>query len=333
MARDDKKGNDEKPETPKKSASAAQLWFEEHWEGWIKPVGGILLILLAYALYKFDLVGEGLAGAGLVLAVLLGALGTTAMPAWPLVRTSQQRALFTMVVFVALIATGWPTMRAAVPPKAVAETRLTAQQPSAKVHADGNGPWELAVGGTFKQAGGEAEAGYTIKVAGNGSDEISGSIRRALVRVRTSRRGGTSTSVQERTENVHRLPTVRGSDLTITADAVDDQLADGLLVDVRPGAPNPLIFIIASILALIGALVLDARLTDQKGKQKAYLTVGVGICFAFAMYFPEEATPHSLVRPAVAALVFALAVGGLSGWLLGVIARAAFGPKIKKAKK
>jgi hypothetical protein len=161
---------------------------------------------------------------------------------------------------------------------------------------------------------------------------VSGSIKRSLARLRTSRRGGTTTTVVERTENVHRLPTVRGSELTITAESVDDQLAEGLVIDVRPAAPNPLIFIILGVLALIGALILDARLVDQKGKTKGYFGVAVALCFVFGLDFAKGATPHSLVRPAVDSLVWALIVGALSGWIAGILARVWFGPKIKKKK-
>ncbi len=319
-------------EPPKRSVSALQIWIEDAWEGWLKSVGTLLLFALAYVLYKFDLVGEGLAGVVLVLAVIGGSLGSVALPAWPLVQTQAQKALFITVMIVAAAATGYPAMHAAVPPKALAETRLTVAQPSTKVHVDGDGPYELSVGGTFKTPTGEAEVSYTLKVTGSsGSDEVSGEIKRSLMRMRT--RKGSSTSLQERTENVHRLPTVRGGDLTLTVDGVDEQLADGLHIDVRPAGPNPLLFILLGVLAIVGALALDARLTDGKGRIKSYLAVGVGICFGFALYFPEEATPHSLVRPAVSALVVGLAAGGIGGWVLGALARMLFGPKLKKARK
>ena len=67
---------------------------------------------------------------------------------------------------------------------------------------------------------------------------------------------------------------------------------------------------------------------------KTYLAPAAGICLAFSQYLPREATPHSLVRPAVAGLVFALFTGGLGGWLLAAISRALFGQKPpKKAKR
>jgi hypothetical protein len=324
------KDDEEATPEPRQQRSAIVMWMEDQWEGWLKSVGTLILAAIAFALYKFDLVGEGLAGAGLVLAVIGGALGSVALPAWPMVRTPAQKYLVIFVCAIAALGAGYPSLRAAVPPKALAEVRLTTAQPSATVKVAGNGPYELTVGGSFKQAGGEAEATYTIKV--NNSDEVSGSIKRSLARLRTSRHDGTTTTVIERTENLHPLPTVRGSDLTFTTEGVDDQLAEGLVVDVRPAGPNPLYFIILGVLALVGALILDARLVDQKGKTKGYFAVAVALCIVFGIDFPKGATPHSLVRPAVDSLVWALLVGALPGWIAGILARVWFGPKLKKKK-
>jgi hypothetical protein len=328
-ARDDNKVDGAK----KKPASMLQLWFEEAWEAWLKPIGGLLLCALAYLLYKFDLVGESSAGPVAVLVVLGGTAFSTAVPSWPLVRTPLQRALFVTTCAAWLIATGYPSLRAATPSAPLAEGRLTAAQPTTTVKVRSNGPYEIAVGGQFKTAGGEAEASYTIKASGGGSDEVQGTIKRSLVRMRTSRRGGTSTQLQEHNENVHRLPHVSGGELTLTVDGVDEQLDNGLVVDVRPAGLNPIFFWGLGALALLLALGLDARLTEGKGKLKSYLAVGVGICYVFSIAYPDEATPHSLVRPAVSSLLLALIIGGLGGWLGGIIARALFGPKLKKARR
>jgi hypothetical protein len=306
------------------------MWIEDQWEGWLKSVATLILAAIAYVLYKFDLVGEGLAGAGLVLAIIGGSLGSVVLPAWPMVRTAAQKYLVIAVCALAALAAGYPSLRAALPPKSLGEVRLTTAQPTATLKVVGDGPYELAVGGSFKQQGGEAQASYTIKV--NNSDEVSGSIERSLQRLRTSRRGGMSTTVVERTEEVHRLPTVRGSELTFTSDGVDEQLAEGLVIEVRPAGPNPIFFIILGVLAILGALVLDAKLVDQKGKTKGYFAVAAAMCLVFALRFPDKATPHSLVRPAIDALVLSLLLGALPGWIAGILARVWFGPKIKKKR-
>lgn len=326
MAARDEKGDEPAPR--KRAPSTIGLWFEEAWEGWLKPLGGIGLLAIAYLLYKFDLVPETIAGAALVLIIVVGSIAVAALPAWGRVKTPGTRALF--ITFVALwaVGTGYPSLRSALPPRTQAEVKLTASALSGKAHVETTGPLELTVSGHFKGAAmAEADANYTITVdSPGGHDEVSGTLKRALVRYRAGRRGGTSTAIQERTEELHRLANARG-DLTLSTDGIDDKLEGGLTIDVRSAGLNPIIFLLLGGLALLLALIFDARLADPKAKVKTYLTAGVAVCYVFAIHYPSEATPSSLVRPAVGALVLALLIGGLGGWLLGALARLLFGPK------
>jgi hypothetical protein len=123
---------------------------------------------------------------------------------------------------------------------------------------------------------------------------------------------------------------VRGPEVTLTVDGIDEQLDGGLTVALHPGGLNPLIFVILGVVALLMALVLDVKLVDVKGKLKGYLLPALSIAFAFAQYYPQEATPHSLVKPAVSGLLFALVVGGLGGWIVGAFFKLIFTPKVKK---
>jgi hypothetical protein len=332
--KNDKDGGDDGT-PPARRPSQLQLWFEEAWEGWLKPIGLIGLIGVAYLLYKFDLVSEAVAGAALVLLIVIGTIAATALPAWSLARTSAMKALFVTFVAIWAVSVGYPSLRAAIPPRALAEVHLAPGQLSAKAPIDPHHSLELTVSGRFKHVGmQEAEAGYSLTVAGGGaSDEVSGSLKRSLVHYRAGRRGGTTSAISEHTENKHRLPTVRGGELSITADAIDEQLDDGLAISVRPGGPNPIIFIVLSVVALLFGIGFDARLQDGKSKVKTYLAAGVGVTLVFAVNFPGDATPHSLVRPAVGAVVLALLIGGLGGWVLGAVAKVLFGPKLKKARR
>jgi hypothetical protein len=58
----------------------------------------------------------------------------------------------------------------------------------------------------------------------------------------------------------------------------------------------------------------------------------MAIAFCFSLYYWREATPSHLVKTAVSALMFALVVGGLGGWIAGGLARVLFGPKPPKKK-
>jgi hypothetical protein len=317
----------------KKNASQFQLWFEEAWEGWIRPLGLIVLLAIGYMLYKFDIVGEHTAGIVAVLAIVVGAIVVGALPALPLARVPWQRAALATMVAAALGGMVYPAVRAAVPGKQYAEATLTNDKPSVTVTTGASGPYELMVSGHFKEAGrSDAEATYSIKATdnGGGSDDVSGEIARKLVTIRS--RKGSSSSVQELNEEKHRLGHVRGPTVTLTADGVDESLDGGLQVALRPGGLDPIVFIVLGALAILLGIVLDTRLVDIKGKQKAYLTAATAIAFAFSLYYWREATPSRLVKTAVSAMLFALLVGGVGGWAVGGIARALFGPKLPKKK-
>jgi hypothetical protein len=315
----------------KKTATRLQLWFEEAWEGWIRPLGLIILLGIGYLLYRFEVVGERTAGVIAVLAVVVGALVLGALPARPLTRAPWQRALLATMVAAGLAGLVYPALRAAAPAPTLAEGMLTPDKPSLALTTGQAGPYELLVSGHFKEAGrSDASASYTIKAVdnGGGTDEVSGAIERKLVTIRS--RKGTSSSVTEHDESKHRLGHVRGPQVTLTADGVDEQLQGGLTVALRKAGLEPILFIILGALAIAMALVLDTRLVDQKGKQKSYLTAATAIAFAFSLYYAREATPHLLVKTAVSAFIFALVVGGLGGWFVGGIARFFFRPKPPK---
>jgi hypothetical protein len=316
----------------KKTLSPFMLWLEEAWEGWIRPLGLILLLAIGYLLYRFDVVGEQTAGVIASLAVTVGAIATGVLPAWPLTRAPWQRALLATLTVTALAATLYPTLRVAVPGATVAEAMLTADKPSATLTTGRSGPYDVTVSGHLKEGSrSEAEVDYTIKGTDNNgdSDEVGGAINRKLVTIRS--RKGSSSSMQEHSEATYRLPHLRGSQIVLTADANFDQLEGALKVDLRKGSLSPLVFIVLGALALVMALVLDTRLVEPKGKQKSYLTASIAIAYLFAVHYPDEATPHALVRPAVSSFILALVLGGGGGMLVGGIARVLFGPKLKKA--
>ena len=329
--RDESEGDGDKPER----ASRFQIWFEEAWEGWLKSVLMILAIAGAYVVYKFDLVTENVAGLALVLAVLVGTLASVAVPAWPMIdRSPSRRAMFLTASLLALVGAGYPALRAVIRPSPLAEGKLTAEGQSVTLKTSHAGPYELAANGHLK-AGGEQEASYGLVVTGGGGeDRIDDSLERRVVRVRVSRKGGTSSSVQESNEKLHPLANVRGEELKVTAERLDtDKLEDGLIVEILPAGLNPIAFWVLCGIAFLLGVGLDTKLTDQKGKARSYLATGIGMMLVFSIFLPTLTTPHSIVRPGVDALIRAVFLGALPGWLFGAIGRVMFGPKPKKAAK
>jgi hypothetical protein len=334
--RDDEEGGEDSG--PKKSASRFQLWFEEAWEGWLKSVGVIVLCAIGYLVYKFDLISEGRAGLIAVVGVVGGGILMATGLAWPRAKEKSPgfRAGFLFMCVLWAAGAGYPSLRAAMPPAPYAEATLTPQALSAKMKTPSNGPYELLVSGQLKPGGGEVEVGYSIKAeGGGGSDEVSGDITRKTVSVRVGRRGGTQQSIKEVNEQAHRLSNVKGNEVTVTADSVDDQqLQGGLIVELRAAGLEPIIFWVLGGIAFLMALFFDAKLTDPKQKEKTFLAVAIAITMVFAVRFPMVTTPHSLVRPAVDALILGALAGGVGGWILTLIARAMWAPKLpKKAKR
>src|SRR6478736_5232018 len=101
---------EEAQEPEKKSSSRLPMWLEEAWEGWLKSVGVILLCVMAYGLYKFDLVGESLAGLVASAAVVLGAVGATVPLAWSRVQSKSPlaKALMAVMVLAWVAGAGYP---------------------------------------------------------------------------------------------------------------------------------------------------------------------------------------------------------------------------------
>jgi hypothetical protein len=320
--------------------SEFRVWLDTAWTEVIKPMGAIIILVIGYALYHFDLLSERVAGIGLVLAVVVGLVAAGVIPALPLTRRSSQRVMIVVLAALALAGAGWPTLRLAISPTPLATARFSPNMLKTTVQTGADGPYEVIVSGHFKQpSAGDVEASYALKLAGQGEAEISGQIKRSTHRYRTGRRGGTSTSLEERTEAIHRVDGVRGSQITISTDGIDDQLDGNLEVSIRSAGPRSEIFWALAGLAVLLGLILDARLSNEireedrkvRGpkREQSYLTVVTAMLLVFAINFPMEATPHALVRAAVGAFFLALLVGGAGGWLVASFVRLATRPKRK----
>ena len=319
-------------------SSNLKSWFEHAWGDWLGPVALLVVAVAAYVLYHFDLVSERLAGGTLIVVIVAGVVGMGVVPALPLTRTGTQRVMVALVAVLAVIGAGWPTLRIALDPKPLAAARFTADQTKVTVQTGSDGPYEFVVSGRFRQAGtGDVEASYNIKVEGTGTELVQGALKRSTHRYRTSRRGGTSASLEEHTELVHRVNGVSGGTLTLSVDGVDEQLNGELDVAVRAAGPRPEIFWGLCGLALLIRLILDSRMGVEvkeedrvvRGpkREQTYLTVVAAMMLVFSINFPMEATPRSLVRAAVGAFFLALLAGGAGGWLLASFARLATRPR------
>jgi hypothetical protein len=332
---------------PKKEIPTLRLWLEEAWHGWLKPVGAILALIVAYLAYDRGMIPEGTAGLVVVGLIIGGTIVTVGFPLFEQFEKRPQKLAFGVFLGLWALGAGYPALRRAFPSKALGDPVHVAYCKSYKnpiEHKDctdqalvgsvtlpaGGGPYEISVSGELKGQS-EVESHYHLTFAGadGKSEELDGTLSRTFVHQRTSRRGsGGSMQKQERTENAHRLSSaITGPTVKVTADGLDeDALESGLQVTFHNAGPDPRLFLIATVLCLLIAVFLDYKLAAPK--VKTYLATGVGLTLVFAWYYPVEATPHNLVRPAIAALVAGCG-GALGGWLLSVIVKS-FKPKPKR---
>lgn len=161
----DETGAETENESGGQRASRFQLWLEEAWEGWLKSVGVIILCAIAYLLYKFDLINEGLAGALLVGIILVGTIASVALPSWEVVRGKppRQKALYVTMLVAWVVASAYPSLRASLRPAPLGEATVTQEGQTVTVKTGKSGPYELTVSGRLKarrrRGGGRVQPG------------------------------------------------------------------------------------------------------------------------------------------------------------------------------
>lgn len=342
MARrtDDNEVDDDEIEDKSAPAAKAQApglgsWLEEAWHGWLKSVGGLLLLVVGYLLYSNHVLPESGAGRAVVALIIGGAIFTAAEPVWEQITSSSLR--YALIAFIAVwavvaVAPIWATL---FPGKELARIQLGVEKDAAAKQValpDGEkGPFEVEVQGSLKGAG-EAEANYTLRFSGEGdsAESVDGKLERKFFQQRTSRRGtGSVTQRTEHTDLSHRIAKVKGPKVSVEADIAGESLENGLTVIFRRAGLNPLLFFALGFLLVIAGLAADYKFLQPKSAP-TYVAMATAFTLVFALDFPVEgATASNLVRPAVAAALWALIAGALPGWAVSRIV-GTFKPKPKK---
>jgi len=319
------------PEAAPKEApvrkTAFQNFVDDHWNQWLSQVL-MILVLGAFVIgYKMDKLPE--ASIGLILSggIVAIAIYSTASPAYDLIHDSTGKKLFALLVVLWVAAAGYPTLRKGIGRTVLASTVLTEDGKPTKLSiAPGNtGPFDLTVSGTVKPtAGQDTSLGYVITVGGDNnqtkeiSDQFSYSVHQARVRK------GSTNWTEQRNQVEHRLGSdIRGSELTLTAEKVDELLQDGIHVTVHPQSYDPNWFFVLGILVVLGMMFVESRIGDAK--TKPHLIMASACTLIFSFWYHKNATASRLVAPALDAVFLAAVTGGIGGTLVGAVVRKASG--------
>jgi hypothetical protein len=332
-----------KPET-QKPVNQVDAFMEQHWEAWLRPV--VLLAVLAVGVlgYKWELIPEHIIGLCAVGGIVLVTIYAVASPVLDLLERKRDRVLFGVLVAAWAFSSGMPALRKTVARPTLAEAVLTEAQKTAKVTVAGGktGPFDMTVSGKI-QASGQQQATATyelnITATGGASQNVEGELEYSVHQGRVRR--GTTHWTEKHDQVVHRLPSgLRGSELTLSTERIDDLLQDGLHIRLHPqdgllplllpkigGVEVPVL----GILVVLVMIFLETKVGDAKNKP--YLVMASLVTLVFSWRFSQRATANNLVPPAVEALFVALITGGLGGTALGWVARRVSGrSKLRPAK-
>ncbi len=298
-------------------------FIEQHWEGWLSQVLLMAIVGAGILGYKMEWLREGTIGLVLVGGMLAVAIYGTAGPTYDLIENKTARTLFAVLAIVWAGAVGYPALRKAVPRKVLGETVLTTSSLSGKVAIGENttGPYDLTASGTLRpDAGQEKRVDYAIKVSGDGGQEteLSGDFSVQMHQARVRR--GSNLWSEQHNQVEHRLPgSLRGKELTISTESVDDLLQSGLHISLHPQSLDPQWFLVAGVLVVLAMLFVEARVGDSK--TKTHLIMASASTLIFSYWFQKNATASRLVSPALDALLLAAVTGGIGGTLVGAVVR------------
>jgi hypothetical protein len=333
-AKQGRDGVTRKPDAKEKEApkTGFQRFMDEHWDSWLGPV---LMLVLAGGFiisYKMDLLRESAVGVILAGGLVAYAIYYTALPAYDAIRNPLGKRLFAALAILWVAAAGYPTLRKGLGREVLAETVLTKEHLTDKltIGKGKTGPFDMTVSGAIKQGGGQdTTVSYTLNVAGEGgvSEELNGDFSHRVNQMRVRR--GTTNWSEQHNQNEHRLSSrLRGKELTVTTESVDELMESGIHVTVHPQSYDPTWFFLAGIFVLLCMMFVETRIGDQK--MKPHLIMASASTLVFSYWFHKNATPTRLVAPTLDAVMLAAVVGGIGGTLVGAVVRRASGrDKIK----
>jgi len=189
------------------------------------------------------------------------------------------------------------------------------------VAENSSGPFDLTASGTLRpDVGQEKRVDYTFKIAGDGGQEseLSGEFSVATHQARVRR--GSNVWSEQHNQFEHRLPSsLRGRELSVSTEQIDELLQSGLHVSLHPQSLDPQWFLIGGILVVLAMLFVESKVGDSK--TKTHLIMASASTLVFSWWFQKNATASRLVSPALDAALLAAVTGGIGGTLVGAVVR------------
>jgi hypothetical protein len=310
-------------ESKEPPATGVRGFVEQHWEGWLSQVLLMAIVGVGVLGYKLEWLREGTIGLVLVGGLLAIAIYGTAAPTYDLIENKTARTLFALLAIFWAASVGYPALRKAVPRKVLGEAVLTPASLSSKIAVAENssGPFDVTASGTLRpDVGQEKRVDYTFKITGDGGQEseLSGEFSVSMHQARVRR--GSNVWSEQHNQVEHRLPSaLRGREISVVSESVDELLQSGLHISLHPQSLDPQWFLIGGILVVLAMLFVESKVGDSK--TKTHLIMASASTLVFSWWFQKNATASRLVSPALDAALLAAITGGIGGTLVGAVVR------------
>lgn len=298
-------------------------FVSQHWEGWLSQVLLMAIVGVGVLGYKLEWLREGTIGLVLVGALLAVLIYGTAAPTYDLIENKTARTLFAVLAIFWAASVGYPALRKAVPRKVLGEAVLTPANMTAKIAVAENssGPFDVTASGTLRpDVGQEKRVDYAFKVTGDGGQEteLSGEFSVSTHQARVRR--GSNVWSEQHNQVEHRIPSsVRGREISVSTEQVDELLQSGLHVSLHPQSLDPQWFLLGGILVVLAMFFVESKVGDSK--TKTHLIMASASTLVFSWWFQKNATASRLVSPALDAALLAAVTGGIGGTLVGAVVR------------
>lgn len=303
-------------------------WFEESWEGWLRPVSLIALVGALAGVYFLGWMGDAPFAR---LLVSLFAVGAAVVPALHAVRVATKpwaRVAAGAIGLVVAVALVWPIWKVTAPGDPIAQGGFGDKQTIDVAATPSSGLTILVedVSLLTDQAP-DRRHNYRIDLRDDADhhETLRGELSRHQ-RTGRGRKGAVTRSEQVHAAAVHTIEWPSGAPVHLTIVGGGAQL----LVQVFAGRVPWLLIIALLVVALLVGLYVDARGLPQETKTFVPHSAAIALLFLAMTY--DAIDPLTPMRPVFGAALLSAVAGLLVGILLSWITRRALAPQATKVR-